>query len=57
MQMTTCGSYDSPYQSHEYFSNNLGRALVTYNMYEKGFLVMDFNTEILEHHRETYAWT
>ena len=57
MQMTTCGSYDPPYQSHEYFSNNLGRALVTYNMYEKGFLVMDFNTEILEHHRETYAWT
>ena len=47
-----CGTYHPPFQSDEFFLNNLDndKALDTYSKYEKILLVGEFDTVISEHH-------
>ena len=51
-----CGAYHPPFQSDEYFFNNLDKALDTYSRYDKVLLVGNFNTEISEQSIESFLY-
>ena len=51
-----CGLYDPPYQSDQYFFDNLDKALDIYSTYDKVLIAGDFNAQEGEKSLDTFLY-
>ena len=53
---TSLGTYHPPFQSNQYYFNNLNRSLDTYINYEKILLVRDFNAQTTDQYLSSFLY-